>query len=243
MAAPSSPHGPRSLVLLPIGSTEAHGPHLPVETDTHLAVQLARVVARRWTEKSEAPATVVPPMVETACLFAADLPGTVHVPPHEERRALLAAIEEARRLPDAIVTLVNLHFDPAHMAVLREAIQGLHAAGADWVRFCDFTRRAHAARVGGEFSTGACHGGEFETSLMLVAAPKLVNPSHRNLPARMVDLAAAIKAGCRSFRELGLTQGYCGRPASATAAEGRRLYDVLARIILDDVVGRPGQET
>jgi hypothetical protein len=49
-----------------------------------------------------------------------------------------------------------------------------------------------------------------------------------------IDLAAAIRQGRRSFRELGMAHAYCGDPAGATAEEGQRLYQVLGEIVTQD---------
>ena len=216
------------IVFLPIGAIEAHGPHLPLDTDTRIAVELAR----RCASKLGWHASVAPPFIDTAASYAAEFPGTVHVDPGVEARDLVARVRSILAQGAHEVVLVNLHFDPAHMAALKAARAELPASK---VLFPSFTRRVHAQAIGGEFATGACHGGEFETSLMLVAAPETVKPSFRDLPAVDVDLAAAIKEGKRSFREAGVPQAYCGHPATASREEGERLYGVLAEIVLREV--------
>jgi creatinine amidohydrolase len=215
-------------LLLPLGATEAHGPHLPLDTDTLLAEGLARRVA-----EARPGARVAPAFTDTACAFAAGFPGTRTVPVEQERRALAARLR-GLLLEAEHVALVNLHFDPDHMAAVKQARADLDALAPGRVAFPDFTRRAHAQRLGGEFATGACHGGEFETSLLLALAPERVG-RFEHLPAFDVDLARAIREGKRSFRELGLTQAYCGHPATATAKEGERLLGVLAAIVLEEL--------
>jgi creatinine amidohydrolase len=215
-------------VLLPLGAVEKHGPHLPLDTDTRLAVALAHRVAPRLG------AEVAPAFTGTAASYAADFEGTVHVPPDQEQRALVEAVLGILDRGAARVVLVNLHFDPAHMGAIEGALVEVEAKDPGRARFPDFTRRRHAQRIGGEFATGACHAGEFETSLLLAIAPEAVQP-FAHLPPRMVDLAQAIRAGKRSFREVGLEQAYCGHPATATRGEGERLLAVLADIVVDEV--------
>jgi creatinine amidohydrolase len=205
-----------ALALLPLGAVEKHGPHLPLDTDTILAEALARRCARAL-DRGPQRALVTGPFAKTAASFAADFPGTVSVPAGAER-----------------VVLVNLHFDPEHMRAVKAAVAELEAKDPGRTVFPDFTRRVNAQRIGGEFATGACHAGEFETSLMLAVAPGTVHPSYVELPAREVNLAQAIREGKRSFRELGLDEAYCGHPATATAQEGDRLLGILATIILED---------
>lgn len=214
------------IVFLPVGAIEAHGPHLPRETDTILALELARRCAARLAWR----ASVAPAFVRTAASYAREFTGTVHTDPAEEARAL---VETVGKIDADRVVLVNLHFDPEHMGAMKQAVAELGRR----VCFPNFTRRVHGAEIGGEFATGACHGGEFETSLMLVAAPEKVKPSFRELPEVNVDLAAAINAGKKSFREAGVLNAYCGHPATATREEGERLYSILTNIVLREIDG------
>lgn len=218
------------LVLLPLGATEKHGPHLPLDTDTVLAVGLAKVAAMRLR------AEVVPPFTDTAAQYAADFPGTVSVDPELERHALVATVQGLRRAGADKVVLVNLHFDPAHMGAVRQAVADLKAKDPGGCVFPDFTRRQHAQRIGGEFATGDCHAGEFETSLMLAIAPEQVAPTYRALPPVQVGLVQGMREGQRSFRALGADEAYCGHPATASAEEGARLLSVLADIVAETVL-------
>jgi creatinine amidohydrolase len=206
-------------VLLPLGSIEKHGPHLPLDTDT----VMARALAERVAEPLRA--SVAPAFTRTACSFAADFPGTVSVPAEEEQQRLAEVVRDLLREGAGRIVLVNLHFDPEHMRAVRAVV-----AAERRLVFPDFTRRANAQRIGGEFATGACHAGEFETSIMLAVAPEAVR-EFRALPARDVNLALAIREGKRSFRELGLDQAYCGHPATATAKEGERVLGVLTELV------------
>jgi creatinine amidohydrolase len=218
-------------VLLPLGAVEAHGPHLPLDTDTVIAEYLAGVVAGRLVAGAGARGLVAHPLPLSCAGWAADFAGTVSLAPETAKALLRDSIGAIRRSGAKRIVLVNLHFDPGHMAVVRDMIHSPEGAG---VVFTDFTRRATAARIGGEFASGSCHGGSFETSLMLEAAPSRVKILYRSLPRIDVDLAAAIHEGKRSFHEVGMPQGYCGDPAAAHAQEGRRLYGVLADIIVEE---------
>jgi creatinine amidohydrolase len=63
---------------------------------------------------------------------------------------------------------------------------------------------------------------------MLAAAPGLVDERARaSLPSLEVDLPARIKAGAANFLECGGPQAYFGAPATATAAEGERLFALI----------------
>jgi len=69
----------RLVALLPVGKTEAHGPHLPVTTDTMIAVELARRGVKKLEERG-LHALIVPPVTCSVSALAAEFPGTVNLP-------------------------------------------------------------------------------------------------------------------------------------------------------------------
>lgn len=228
--------GKAAIVLLPLGSVEAHGPHLPPETDTLIAEHLARAVAARIEGEMELPAPIAPAITGTSSSYADGFPGTVSMPARDAKRILKEEISSLYRSGARRIVLVNLHFDPVHMGSVRETAVEMAGDGAGAMLFPDFTRRHHAQRIGGEFATGSCHAGRFETSLMLAAAPDKVKDGYRTLPPLFVDLPAAIKDGKRGFKEIGMGQGYCGEPATATRGEGQSLFKTLADIVFEECV-------
>jgi creatinine amidohydrolase len=52
------------------------------------------------------------------------------------------------------------------------------------------------------------------------------------LEPKLISLSQAIRAGARSFIEIGGDQAYFGDPAAATAEEGDRVFDILAEMIV-----------
>jgi creatinine amidohydrolase len=218
-------------VLLPLGATEAHGPHLPLDTDTIIAERLAEVTAEDMARRHAFKAVVAQPLPLSVASWAADFAGTVSLDGETAKGLLRSAIASLRRSGAKRIALVNLHFDPGHMDAVRAVVK---EDGVGGLAFPDFTRRATASKIGGEFASGSCHGGQFETSLVLAARPNAVRPLYTGLRRIDFDLASAIRAGKRSFREVGLVDAYCGDPASGTAQEGKRLYVVLANLVVEE---------
>ena len=64
----------RPIALLPVGNTEAHGPHLPVATDTLIAIEMARRTAIRLKQKG-IPALIAPPVTFCVSELGAAFPG------------------------------------------------------------------------------------------------------------------------------------------------------------------------
>ncbi len=225
-------HGPDPpAVLLPLGATEAHGPHLPLDTDTIIAEHLAEVAAEDMARWHLVKGVVAQPLPLSVAGWAADFAGTVSLDAETAKGLLRSSLASLRRSGATRIALVNLHFDPGHIQAVRSIVKEDEVGG---LAFPDFTRRANATKIGGEFASGACHGGQFETSLVLAARPNAVRPLYKGLRRIDFDLASAIRAGKRSFREVGLLDAYCGDPASGTAEEGNRLYAVLANLVVEE---------
>jgi creatinine amidohydrolase len=104
------------------------------------------------------------------------------------------------------------------------------------VAFPNLAAKPWALRLSDEFKSGACHAGQFETSVVLAERPELVREDTRlALPAIPASLSSAIRDGKLSFEEAGGPRAYFGFPAQATAEEGRATIEVLGAI-LDEAV-------
>jgi creatinine amidohydrolase len=231
----------RVVAILPVGATEAHGPHLPLGTDDVIAEAMARAGAVRLAALGYAP-LILPTLSYTAAPFAAAFPGTISVSPATVT-ALVGDI--ARSLAGhgiRVLALANAHLDPAHLAALHAAVGAIAGAAGDGgapplVVFPDLTRRPWAPRLTAEFRSGACHAGQYETSMVLAERPDLVdNEVRTTLPALPHSLAAAIREGRGTFAEAGGPRAYFGDPAAASAEEGRRTIEVLGEILEGAVV-------
>lgn len=229
-----------STAVLPLGAIEAHGPHLPLDTDVRIALAMARAGAERLAEAGE-DVLVLPPLVYTPAPFAAGFPGTVSIRPATLALLLadLADALEAQGLRRLV--LANAHLDPAHVGVLRDFASGRSGGsagqGALAVVFPDVTRRRWAERLTEEFRSGACHAGRYETSVVLALDPEAVREDAREgLPPVPHSLVTAIRAGRGTFEEAGGPLAYFGDPAAATAEEGRRTIETLGEILAEAVL-------
>ena len=226
------------IAILPAGATEAHGPHLPLQTDRVIGLAMAERGAELLTADGF-PALVLPPLDYTAAPFASGFPGTVSVRP-ETLTALVVDIGLAlARQRVGVLVLANAHLDPAHLGSLYAARTELrqHPEAADLrVVFPDVTRKPWALRLTDEFRSGACHAGQYEGSVVLAARPDLVRRGVQDeLPAHPVSLSEAIRDGKTSFEEAGGDQAYFGDPARATPEEGEETIQVLGEILTEAV--------
>jgi creatinine amidohydrolase len=203
--------------LLPIGSTEPHGPHAPLLTDTIISVGICRRAADRLF--GELDVFVLPPLSYGVTRYGSDFPGAVTIG-EETLRSLVTDIAANFER----IVLVNSHLEPEQVRLLRDLGLPLF----------DVTRRERAERLTDEFRSGAGHAGRYETSLVLADRPELVNTGRmRELEPKPIDMPAAIRAGQTSFVAMGMDEAYAGSPAEATAEEGEETYGVLAEMLVE----------
>jgi creatinine amidohydrolase len=224
----------RAVAILPVGAVEAHGPHLPLETDVIIARAMAGAAAEALSLRGRM-ALILPALYYAPAPFAAGFPGTVSIRP-ETLTALVVDIGRSLAAHGVrTLAMANAHLDPAHLQALHAAADGIEAAGVAYV-FPDITGRALAERLTPEFRSGACHAGCFETSIVLAARPELVDDAvRRSLPPVDRSLSVGIREGKRSFEEVGGDRAYFGDPAAATAAEGAASIAELGAILAEGV--------
>ena len=227
----------KKIALLPTGSTEAHGPHLPLATDSIIAEEMARRAAEQLSARGFA-AVRLPPLHYAVTDWAAEFAGSAGISKSSARAILLELARRCGALGFDATVLVNAHLEPDNIATLRDVTREHAESGAPGLLlFPDKTRRRNAERLTAEFQSGSCHAGQYETSLVLAVDPTLVRSDLAEaLPEHRVPLHEHIARGAKSFGECGLDQAYCGDPAGASADEGQRSYDALAAMIVDAVL-------
>ena len=227
-------HG-RVVAILPCGAVEAHGPHLPLDTDVIISEGFARRAAAMLEDK-DIKAFVLPALAYAPAGYAAAFAGTIGVRPETQRALLLDIAETLKVQGFACLAIANSHFDPANVAMLRDGCAAIAERGLP-IAFPDFTRRALAKELTAEFQSGACHAGQFETSLVLADRPELVDERARTaLADNPSSLTAAFAKGARTFHEAGGPEAYFGYPRAATAAEGEATFHIMARALADAIL-------
>jgi creatinine amidohydrolase len=179
---------------------------------------------------------ILPPLAYMPAGYAAAFPGTITVRVETAKALVLDIAMSLKAQGFACLALANSHFDPANVTMLRAAADEIRWRGLT-VAFPDFTRRKLAQKLTAEFQSGACHAGQYETSLMMAARPDLVNEAARgqlnDIPASLTD---AFAKGARDFSEAGGPDAYFGYPRSASVAEGLESFNILAGSLVDAVV-------
>ncbi len=217
----------RPVALVPVGAVEAHGPHLPVSTDTVIAVEVAKRGAAKLKEHG-VPSLILPPVSFVVSDFGAAFPGTLSLPA-ETATALLRDVALAAGKKFRCVTFVNIHMEPKHIECLKKAVDEAKKGGisAGWA---EFTKKRWSEELGEAFAQGD-HAGAWETSLMMAAAPAMVRERERISLPPMDGLVAPMKKGAKTFAEAGGEDAYFGDPTAASSEDGETWLDALAQIL------------
>ena len=201
--------GGRTVLAIPLGSLEQHGPHLPLDTDSRIAGAVAAGLARRCHG-----VTVAPTVSYGASGEHADFPGTLLIG-HDVLADLLVELVRSARRSFAGVVFVNAH--GGNEEALTAARLRCTAEGDDVL-----TWRA-ATRPGGD-----AHAGRTETSLLLAIAPEAVrlDLAEPGCTEPLASLLPRLRAeGVRPVS----SNGVLGDPTGASVEEGRGLLDDLVR--------------
>jgi mycofactocin precursor peptide peptidase len=198
------------ILLIPLGSTEQHGPHLPLTTDTDIAQAVAEAAAARRGHVVVAPALSYGSSGEHQG-FA----GTLSIG-QEAIELVLVELGRSASIDFAHTVVVSAHGGNA--LPLKRAIERLGAEG-------------HPVEAWTPRWRGDLHAGRTETSLMLAIAPERVamsvaEPGDRRTAATLLPLLR--DKGVRAVS----ANGVLGDPSGAGAEEGRRLLSEAA----DDLV-------
>jgi creatinine amidohydrolase len=217
----------RPIAIVPVGATVAHGPHLPISTDSVIATEMAKRGAVKLKERG-IHSLVLPPVAFTVAEMGADFAGTLTLPAATAIALLRDVCVAASRKFRAVV-LCNVHLEPAHLDCVKAATEEARKAGVN-VCYTEITKKRWADLVGEALIAGD-HAGAYETSLMLAAAPNMVRDSVRRSLAPIEGWQDKLKKGAKSYADAGGEDAYFGDPTAANAEDGDNYFDGLAEVL------------
>lgn len=206
-------------LIIPVGSIEQHGPHLPLDTDTRIATAVAAAAADRLA--GDGPDWMLAPAVAYGASGEhQSFPGTVSIGTSALRGLL---VEFGRSATEWTSRLVFVNGHGGNVAALASAVGLLRSEARD-IAWCSCTADGADA-----------HAGHTETSVLLHISPRdvWVDRWQPGISAPLVELMPAMRSGgIAAVSEIGVL----GDPTTSTASEGARIFaemvdDCQARIM------------
>lgn len=230
----------RTVIILTVSPLEQHGPHLPVGVDAFTARHFAETIAGRLVADRPGWSAVLAPTLYLGS-FTFDTVGTIAVRQRVVRDAVVDYGRALARAGFRYILVSNGHGGPGHLVALEEA--AAIVSRRDGVTMASFTGhlawqflrgrylekieatlgRTLSAEERQAFSEDA-HGGWWETSIMLLLKPHLVDGGYRELPPARYSLSEKLVPNY-PLRHGG--QGYVGHPALADPAFAKATGEVL----------------
>jgi len=228
-----------AVAVIPYGTTEQHGPHMPLMTDYLIAGSVARAAVERVVAAQADPsaprAVALHPVTYSFNEHHMDLPGTVAISAHTIIDYLVEVGRSLAHHGFARMVILNGHGSNApFMDIAARLITNQTpsiCAGLAWWSLLDAQDRA-----GMEIPSGLdSHAGETETSLVLHLRPELVDMGKAVRTIDEVQRSTNIMAAERSavnFQEWwsrNSTTGVQGDATRATPEKGRALFEAATR--------------
>jgi len=238
----------KTVFFLTISPLEVHGPHLPVGTDLITAQDAAVEAIKILQEKKKDLTYVLLPAVPVGyCKFAMDFPGSFSVSSRVVRDIVYSMGSSLADNGFKYLIICSYHMAIPHLKGIYSAMKKLESkynmkTCEPWgPYFYSDKIQKNEQKVGFDTSKDM-HAGFRETSLMKYQYPYLVDESYKNLQNIYRDLNSPRVIG-KTFKQLGLKEGYVGSPALADADYGRWFFNetvnVFVKATIDLYEGKP----
>ena len=211
-----------TVAMLPVGSFEQHGDHLPLATDTIIACVIANQLAATYN------VLLLPPVTVSCSHEHEGFEGTVSI----SSRTLIAIIDDIQsslaRSGIKYLVLVNGHGGNYVLSNIAQEANVTERRVALFPGREDF----QIARERAEMETTTSedmHGGEWETSILLHSHPHLVCSTYSQNDHDAPQRPHLLITGIRAYA----TRGIVGRPSVASAAKGQVALDSLTSSFSD----------
>ncbi len=219
------------VALLPVGSIEQHGPHLPLDTDAFDAAYLAEEVARRCTSPQP---TVLPLVSYGVSYHHLDFPGTISISNETLSRLVYEVGTSIARHGVRKLVIINGH--GGNQPALQNAAQMINRDARIFT--CVDTGETSDVDIESLVETmNDAHAGEIETSTSMATRPHLVamdraQPSVPSFSSRYLNFSSTHGVEWYARTSRISRSGVLGDPTRASAEKGQRII----RIMLDHLV-------
>jgi creatinine amidohydrolase len=209
-------------MIIPFGTVEEHGSHLPLNTDTLIIYEiLKRVIKKKKV-------FLAPPVYYGVCTSTSQHPGTISITPETLRRLTYDIVKNAWQKGLKNIFLITGHGGGLHSAALKEAAENLaeELKGIKIAVLCPYDV-LHKELSELADTPNDSHAGEIETSLVLALAPELVKgrdkEDYPKFPKPLV-----VKDKLKYWRS-----GVWGNPEKASVGKGEKAVTLIVNKLIE----------
>lgn len=230
-----------NIVLLPVGATEQHGPHLPLGSDSMQGLDICKRT-QMLLEEEDIPVVVGPPFIYGISSAHMGFPGSIALKP----QTMLAVIEEVclSLYQHGFRKFALIMAHGGNWPVMQLAVQSVTTLTSDaqvialnWLdlMYGEYPKILASKRT-------ERHSGEGETARMLATHPEIVEMNRARVYYPETPASAAprelhpsgVYKTTRSMKDI-TPIGSIGNPALATAETGEKIYDIICRWLADAI--------
>ena len=213
------------IAIIPVGSLEQHGPHLPVMTDWAIATELGKRVAEKMN------AFLVPALPISTCREHMGKKGSVWMEPVTFYQMMTDIIMSLKLQGFKKVGILQCH---GGIFVMTPLVRDLNAKNNPDLMValaycCDFSAQLYEEGI--LETTTELHAGEGETAQILAIAPETVHMD------RAVDVVPTVKRPYLSYGSIfrASPTGVWGEPSYATAEKGEKVLERTSELMVEEL--------
>jgi creatinine amidohydrolase len=231
----------KTIVFIPISPLEEHGPHLPVGTDYLTARDIAKKSSEILAKKKPNYFFLIFPAIPLGYSKMADcFPGTISTRVKAIRSIIFDVCSSLAQYGFKNYVICTFHMDIGHLKGIYSGIDRLKRKYDIQIiepmgpYFFNDEVEKNEPKMGFDTKKEK-HGGFRETSLMKYQYPYLVDASYIKLQSIYRDLYSPKYVG-KTFKDIGINNGYVGSPAKADSDYGRWYFQDVVNTYVNSVI-------
>ena len=211
-------------VIIPVGSVEAHGPHLPFATDLYTIYEIAKLVSQKIK------VLIAPPIYYGLCRSTRNIPGTISIKGEILKTLIISVLSEFYRWGFRNFFILSGHAGGTHVSYLIDSAETFVDIHPDTKFFvADIYKLLQPFLKELEIPPEDSHAGEWETSLIMYLKPDLVkNRGYEAYPSFPKFRVVAEK-------EKYWDTGIWGNPLKASSEKGKILAEKLVSFLIEEI--------
>ena len=219
-----------TLIILPVGQVEEHGKHLPVKTDAFIATEVARKVVESL--KNKIPLLIMPTVWSGYSMKSvAKWPGTIRLNPGTFMNMVFDICSSIIEMGFKKIMLISAHGN--HTGALRVVVRKISDKYRIFIAltYPSLMAKEEFSEISKAGPKGSCHGGEYETSLMLYFDENLVDMKKATAidKLRVSSNFYPDKVFLSTWGLQKSKTGIYGDPTKATKETGKKIMEAIVK--------------